>query len=140
MESVVDISREANTRMTVAIGSATRTNTTEGIIMEIIITLETVFKRGYIYGRDTKSARNVDGIMPKPKGFILSGSFIQKFSVFQSIMTIGSCQAPLPTMGLLEYRLEEEALKTVNWLLNIRQISLSYSNTVISSQRTIISP
>ena len=45
VEVVVAVVGEANTRMTVAIGSATRTNPMEEIIMEKVITLETVFKR-----------------------------------------------------------------------------------------------
>ena len=46
VEVVASVTREVNAKITVASRSATRTNLTEGIIMEIKTILETVFKRG----------------------------------------------------------------------------------------------
>ena len=76
--------------------------------METVIILETVFKRGEISECATASKITVDGIIKTPMFLILSVSVIQSFYVFQLIMTIGSCQEPLPIMGLLAALLEEE--------------------------------
>ena len=105
VEAVVSVPRDSNARMTVANGSATRKNIMEGIMMEDVITLETVFKREKLYGCATTSAKNVDGIIPVPQGLLMSGSVIQSLYVFQLIVTIGSCQEPLPIMGLMTYHL-----------------------------------
>ena len=53
----------------------------------------------------------------------MSVRMIQALYVIWMIMTIGIYQAPLPIKGLLEYNLEEEALKAY-WILNISQLSL----------------
>ena len=73
--------------------------------METIITLETVFKRGEISGHDTEREINLDRIIPTTQGFMLSGRAIQALYDLRSIMNIGSCKEPLPTMGLLVDRL-----------------------------------
>ena len=83
-----------------------------------------VFKRSKIYGCANTSAINVCVIIPTPQSFILIGIIIKALSIFRFIMTIGSCQAPLPIKRLLIDTLEEKALKA-DWLLNIRHISLS---------------
>ena len=72
--------------MTIASESSTRTNITDKKIKRItIIALETVFKRGEIYGCATTIAINVDGIIPTPQGFIMSGSVIQ--ALFSSVLS-----------------------------------------------------
>ena len=75
--------------------------------MKTVITLETVFKRGETYGCANTSAINVDGIIPTPKGFMMSGRLIQVISVFRFIMDIGSCQALLKVKGLLADHMEK---------------------------------
>ena len=80
------------------------------------------------------------GIIPTPQDFMLSGSVIQAIYIFQLIMNIGSCQAPLPIMGLLKACLNEEAIKEATRILNIRQTSLSYSNAIRLSNSNLISP
>ena len=82
----------------------------------------------------------MDGIIHTTLGFILSVSVIQGISVFQLITNIESCQSPLPIMGLLASLLEEEAINPETWLLNIIQISLSYSIAIRASHPTLISP
>ena len=67
----------------------------------------------------------MDDIIPTPQNFMLSGSVIQALSVFQLIMTIGSCHEALPIMVPLEYCLEEEALKEVTFHLNTHHLYLS---------------
>ena len=95
--------------MTLASGSAARKNIMEGIIKMItVITLETVFKRGEISGCATASARNVDGIIPPPQGFMMSCRVIQALYVFQLIMTVGSCQAPLPIVLIRRIRISND--------------------------------
>ena len=112
VEAVAAKAMEANTRITVASGSATRTNLIEGIIkITTARILETVLKRGEIAGCATASKINVDVIIPTPQSFIMSGSMFQSISVFWMVMTIVSCQGPLKGKGLLSDRLEEEALK-----------------------------
>ena len=46
IEEVVDVAREEDARINMASGSATRKKLMEGIIMETVIFLEMVFKRG----------------------------------------------------------------------------------------------
>ena len=88
--------------------------------------METVLKRGEIYGFATTIAMNVDEIIPTPLGLMQSGSVIQNLSVFLFITTFGSCQARLlPTMGHLAALLEEEALMAATCLLKIRHKYLS---------------
>ena len=116
---------EDNTITTVAIRCATSTNLMEGITKKLVlITLETVFKRGGKYGCATESARNVDGAITTPQGFILSGSVIQALSVFRLIMTIENFQSPLPIKGLMSDCLEYKALKAI-CICNISQLSMS---------------
>ena len=102
VEAVVAMKRQVNTITNVASGSVTRTNPTKRIIMETVITLEKVFKRWEISGCANISIRNVDGRIPTPKGFMLSGRVIQGISDFWLIINIGSFQAPIPIMALLE--------------------------------------
>ena len=78
----------------------------EGIITETVITLETVFKRGETAVCANLRKRNVDVIIPTPQGFMLSVRVIQALSVLRLIMNIGTCQEPLPTIGLLADHLE----------------------------------
>ena len=106
VEAVVAVAREANARMVMASESATSTNLMEEIIRETVITLEMVFKRGEIAGCDTASTINFDVLIPTPQFFMLRSRFIQALSVIRLIMTIGSCQALLPIVGLLKACLE----------------------------------
>ena len=46
VEAVVSVVSEANSRMNMVSGITTRTNLMEGMIVETIIILEAVFKRG----------------------------------------------------------------------------------------------
>ena len=73
VEALMDVARESNTRINVASRSTTRTKLTEGIIMETVIILEKMFKRGEISECVTASAINVDGLIPTPLGFIMYG-------------------------------------------------------------------
>ena len=81
----------------------------------------------------------MDGIIPTPQGFMLSGIMIQALYVFRLIMTIEICYIPLSIMGLLADFMEEEVFKVDNWLLNIFQLSLSYSKDTRAIQSNIIS-
>ena len=92
--------------MSVASGSATRTNIIEGGNNVNSNNFGTVFKIRLIAGCDTTRARNVNGIIPTPQDFMLSGNLIQALSILRFIMTIGSCQEPLPIMVLLAYHLD----------------------------------
>ena len=84
-----------------------------------LITLEIVFKRGEISGCATERARNVDGIIPTPQGFMLSERVIQSLSTFWLIMTIGSCQEMIPIKILLAARLEKDTNKA-DCIISIR--------------------
>ena len=53
----------------------------------------------------------MDGIIPAPLGFMMSGIVIQTVYDFRLIMNIGSWQAPILILGLTVALLEEEALK-----------------------------
>ena len=125
LEVLVYVACEENKRMTMASGHTTRANLMEGIIMETIMILETVFKRGEIDICSTASAIKVDGVISTSLGFMLSRSVIQASYVFRFITTVGSCQAPIPIMGLISDLLKEETPKATKWFINIHQISLS---------------
>ena len=99
-----------------------------------------MFKIGEIYIRDNASTINVDGIIPTPLCFMLSGSVIQAVYVFRLITTVGIFQAPLPIIRLIAAILEEETRKAATCFINIRQLSLSYSNAIRASRPTLISP
>ena len=65
---------------------------------------------------------------------------IQALYVFRLSITIGSFQAHLTIMVLLEACLDEEAIRSDTYILNIHQISLSYSNYIREINPTLIYP
>ena len=99
-KAVVAMEREAKTIMKITSISATRINLMEGIMMKTVIILEMMSKRVWISGCAIASAINMDGIIPTPLFFILSGRVIQLINYPPLIMTVKSCQSPCRTCQL----------------------------------------
>ena len=140
VETVVSKARESNVIITMASASTIKKNLLEGIIKTInVLTLETMFKRGEIYGCYTTTTINVDRIIRTPRVFMMSDSMIKVVSFFPLIMNIGSCQSPLQGKVIPATCKDLEALKAA-CILKVLKLYLSYSNVIRASQLNLISP